>query len=222
MSVYPYESRSYESNERRIGKWSTSVFTGRPVWFHTSRQKLWQTGCWQGMVALGLTRRRNFRVLVWAILLSRVPVHCFSGPVMHRVHRTWHLLHIKSPQSFGVVLATSGRLTRTTQHNRENALLQDRLGSRNHNFRLFASLVPPMSPMRHLLADSQLSPNDHLDQESLASHTEYEKLVRRLYSINLFHPVKLGLTNMYKLHELLGNPMDDVSGRNGISCFNCC
>jgi hypothetical protein len=26
----------------------------------------------------------------------------------------------------------------------------------------------------------------------------------------MFHPVKLGLDNMRKLHQLLGNPMDDV------------
>ena len=41
--------------------------------------------------------------------------------------------------------------------------------------------------------------------------TGYEKWVRRLYATNMFHPVKLGLENMYLLHKLLGNPMDDVS-----------
>jgi hypothetical protein len=40
--------------------------------------------------------------------------------------------------------------------------------------------------------------------------TDYEKWVRRLYMTNMFHPVKMGLTNMRQLHNLLGNPMDDV------------
>ena len=50
--------------------------------------------------------------------------------------------------------------------------------------------------------------------------TPYERWVRRLYMTNLFHPVKLGLQNMHKLHEALGNPMDNttvihVAGTNG-------
>jgi len=54
------------------------------------------------------------------------------------------------------------------------------------------------------------------------SLTEYERSVRKLYQINLFHPVKMGLANMEKLHELLGSPMDQtnirvihVAGTNG-------
>ncbi len=43
-------------------------------------------------------------------------------------------------------------------------------------------------------------------------YTDYEKWVRRLYMTNLFHPVKMGLTNMQQLHDIMGNPMDDVSG----------
>jgi hypothetical protein len=31
-----------------------------------------------------------------------------------------------------------------------------------------------------------------------------------LYMTNMFHPVKMGLTNMRKLHNLMENPMDDV------------
>ena len=27
---------------------------------------------------------------------------------------------------------------------------------------------------------------------------------------NLFHPVKMGLSNMQQLHDIMGNPMDDV------------
>ena len=41
--------------------------------------------------------------------------------------------------------------------------------------------------------------------------SDYEKWVRRLYMTNLFHPVKMGLTNMQKLHDIMGDPMDDVS-----------
>jgi hypothetical protein len=52
-------------------------------------------------------------------------------------------------------------------------------------------------------------------------YTPYEKWVRRLYLTNLFHPVKMGLTNMRALHQLMGSPMDQVRkieveyGRNG-------
>lgn len=42
-------------------------------------------------------------------------------------------------------------------------------------------------------------------------YTDYEKWVRRLYMTNLFHPVKMGLSNMQQLHDIMGNPMDDVS-----------
>ena len=54
------------------------------------------------------------------------------------------------------------------------------------------------------------------------SFTTYEKLVRRLYMTNLFHPVKLGLENIERLHEVLGSPMDNpnitvihIAGTNG-------
>lgn len=52
--------------------------------------------------------------------------------------------------------------------------------------------------------------------------TNYERLVRKLYMTNLFNPVKLGLENMDRLHEMLGRPMDKpeiavvhVAGSNG-------
>ena len=55
-----------------------------------------------------------------------------------------------------------------------------------------------------------------------ANYTPYERWVRRLYMTNLFHPVKLGLSNIQQLHAALGNPMDDpkrtvihVAGTNG-------
>ena len=54
------------------------------------------------------------------------------------------------------------------------------------------------------------------------NHSSYEQWVRRLYMTNLFHPVKLGLENIEKLHQLLGYPMDSpnvavihIAGTNG-------
>jgi hypothetical protein len=43
--------------------------------------------------------------------------------------------------------------------------------------------------------------------------SEYEHWVRRLYMTNMFHPVKLGLQNIQRIHDLLGRPMDDVRTR---------
>jgi dihydrofolate synthase / folylpolyglutamate synthase len=60
------------------------------------------------------------------------------------------------------------------------------------------------------------------DDDAPAHYTPYEQWVRRLYKTNLFHPVKLGLHNIEKLHQVLGNPMDDpkvlvvhIAGTNG-------
>ena len=39
----------------------------------------------------------------------------------------------------------------------------------------------------------------------------YEEMVARLYQTPFFHPVSSGLSNIQKLHSLIGNPMDDVS-----------
>eukprot|EP00566_Odontella_aurita_P007781 CAMPEP_0113533536 /NCGR_PEP_ID=MMETSP0015_2-20120614/4664_1 /TAXON_ID=2838 /ORGANISM="Odontella" /LENGTH=682 /DNA_ID=CAMNT_0000432609 /DNA_START=374 /DNA_END=2422 /DNA_ORIENTATION=+ /assembly_acc=CAM_ASM_000160 len=50
----------------------------------------------------------------------------------------------------------------------------------------------------------------------------YERLVRRLYMTNLFHPVKMGLQNIEDLHRALKSPLDDpsitvihIAGTNG-------
>ena len=48
-------------------------------------------------------------------------------------------------------------------------------------------------------------------QKPKEEHSLYENLVRRLYMTNLFNPVKLGLENTIKLHEVLGSPMNNVS-----------
>ena len=52
---------------------------------------------------------------------------------------------------------------------------------------------------------------DNGGDDTKKQHTSYDEWVRRLYMTNLFHPVKMGLTNMQRMHQLLGNPMDDVS-----------
>lgn len=94
---------------------------------------------------------------------------------------------------------------------------------KHHNFKLFSTLssssdhnYTPPDP-KHL---ARLMP----ERNSITGemYTTYEKCVRRLYLTNLFHPVKLGLSNMEKLHDALGNPMDQnhvsvihVAGTNG-------
>jgi dihydrofolate synthase / folylpolyglutamate synthase len=56
---------------------------------------------------------------------------------------------------------------------------------------------------------------------AVGKYSAYEIWVRRLYATNMFHPVKLGLTNIQELHALLGNPVDKVpcvvhiAGTNG-------
>ena len=78
--------------------------------------------------------------------------------------------------------------------------------------RLFASITSIMGGATDDLPPSKgnqsVSGRGNNEQEQ---HSLYEQWVRRLYMTNLFHPVKMGLTNMQRLHELLGNPMDDVS-----------
>ena len=101
---------------------------------------------------------------------------------------------------------------------------------------------PPFRPSRALLATASPAPpnprrqrTEPLDPSrplppsvpalpdmSDPSRTLYEKMVRRLYMTNLFHPVKLGLDNIDRLHEALGRPMDrpglaviHIAGTNG-------
>mmetsp|Transcript_37519 Transcript_37519/g.57199 ORF Transcript_37519/g.57199 Transcript_37519/m.57199 type:complete len:506 (+) Transcript_37519:42-1559(+) len=59
-------------------------------------------------------------------------------------------------------------------------------------------------------------------QDEIYTPTPYDLLVRKLYTVNLFHPVKMGLKSIEQLHKALGNPMDDpnitiihVAGTNG-------
>ena len=70
---------------------------------------------------------------------------------------------------------------------------------------------------------SQKQSNTSSEDKDEEEWSAYEKLVRKLYMTNLFNPVKLGLENMNKLHELLGNPMNQsnkvtvihIAGSNG-------
>lgn len=80
-----------------------------------------------------------------------------------------------------------------------------------------ASCDPYVPPDPDKLAS--LMPEQNPDGQP---YSLYEKCVRRLYLTNLFHPVKLGLQNIERLHNALGNPMDDpnlvlvhVAGTNG-------
>ncbi|KAL3822478.1 hypothetical protein ACHAXA_006906 [Cyclostephanos tholiformis] len=92
-----------------------------------------------------------------------------------------------------------------------------------------SSSTPPPPPPPPFVAGGR----GHTQQQSRGSTSplggghgddvsDYERLVRKLYMTNLFNPVKLGLENMDKLHDILGRPMDDprvsvvhVAGSNG-------
>lgn len=70
------------------------------------------------------------------------------------------------------------------------------------------------------MMDQESKYGSDLPPSTAQRYTEYETWVRRLYSTNLFHPVKLGLTNMIQLYEALGRPMDQtcvvhIAGTNG-------
>eukprot|EP01039_Chlorochromonas_danica_P004465 gene4465-4891_t len=50
--------------------------------------------------------------------------------------------------------------------------------------------------------------------------SSYSSILRQLYTININHPVKLGLQNMFRLNELLGDPLKGceiihIAGTNG-------
>ena len=82
--------------------------------------------------------------------------------------------------------------------------------------------APTYSSHRFSIASIRLYSSSSFSEMSVATnetstsptrqYTDYEKWVRRLYMTNLFHPVKMGLANMQQLHDIMGNPMDDVSG----------
>lgn len=62
--------------------------------------------------------------------------------------------------------------------------------------------------------------DDMVNSSSAIKYSAYELWVRRLYATNMFHPVKLGLTNIQDLHEALDYPMEKtcvvhVAGSNG-------
>jgi dihydrofolate synthase / folylpolyglutamate synthase len=89
--------------------------------------------------------------------------------------------------------------------------LRRSLAFSSHCTRLFSSTVD------RIIDDDMINNNS---SSSTKNYTEYEKWVRRLYATNMFHPVKLGLTNIIQLHEAIGNPMDRVcvvhiAGTNG-------
>jgi len=79
-------------------------------------------------------------------------------------------------------------------------------------------LSPSTAPsLRHFATQPHQT---RLRHESTSSNheewTEYEQLVRKLYMVNMFNPVKLGLENMERLHEAMGRPMDQVGANFAI------
>jgi len=80
-----------------------------------------------------------------------------------------------------------------------------------------------MQPLTSSSSSALFSSNSLDSKEEEEEWSTYEKLVRKLYMTNLFNPVKLGLENMSKLHELLGSPMNQsnkvsvihIAGSNG-------
>lgn len=78
--------------------------------------------------------------------------------------------------------------------------------------RFSAAAVLPVPPSNHHDGN-----DDNNDGTMPGPYTPYEYWVRRLYRTNMFNPVKLGLDNMQRLHDALGNPMDDVSQKTTMS-----
>jgi folylpolyglutamate synthase/dihydropteroate synthase len=53
-----------------------------------------------------------------------------------------------------------------------------------------------------------------------ANQLSYNDLIKQLYQVNMYNPVKLGLENMHRINEALGFPVDGipiihVGGTNG-------
>lgn len=76
------------------------------------------------------------------------------------------------------------------------------------------------SPKRATALDATIPKLDMGPDPS--KYTPYEQYVRRLYQTNIFHPVKLGLTNIQQIHDAIGGPMDNpnipvihIAGTNG-------
>jgi hypothetical protein len=179
------------------------------------------------------TARVNFFLLsVWFFVTS--PFHFRPTRMYHRYirhHRHWikrvfgggqHLLtgfntastlfRVGAVSSFEIVPWKSVCCQQTTP-----------LTAKSISARLFSS--PPKSSS---FAVPTMGTDDHNRDGSAGTSTEekslysgYEKWVRRLYATNMFHPVKLGLDNMKQLHQLLGNPMDDVS-TGCVNFSSCC
>ena len=119
---------------------------------------------------------------------------------------------------------------------RRNSIIQGVRNRRPHSFLLASSQLPSATATAtatsrqyatRLFSSSNMSEvpivsTSISDNESAATftpssekdgkqHTLYEELVRKLYMTNLYNPVKLGLENTVKLHEVLGSPLNNVS-----------
>ncbi|KAG7366533.1 folylpolyglutamate synthase [Nitzschia inconspicua] len=126
----------------------------------------------------------------------------------------------RSVSSFPVVRSfTTHRNYVADSINKERSKSFNRLFSTSNESEIVASPATNKSTSFSVptMGTDELTPSSPTN-----THSGYEKWVRRLYATNMFHPVKLGLTNMRKLHQLLGNPMDDpdrvvvhIAGTNG-------
>ncbi|KAL3779209.1 hypothetical protein HJC23_006023 [Cyclotella cryptica] len=81
---------------------------------------------------------------------------------------------------------------------------------------------PACASRKGYVTTTQQQQRQQLESSAPSQWSQYEQLVRKLYMTNLFNPVKLGLENMDRLHEMIGRPMDQpnisvvhIAGSNG-------
>lgn len=163
------------------------------------------------------TPRRFWILLAWifGILLLSSTADCFVARVMrsflfHKLKRSSHWVdttyitsrfYIRSTACFTSPFV----LVRAASNQYSVQSYADR-----HSRQFSSSEVIPSSNSFNI---DLMKTNEESSSKAdgARKYTDYEKWVRRLYMTNMFHPVKLGLTNMQKLHDIMGNPMDNVS-----------
>ena len=160
------------------------------------------------------TRRRLWIFLVWIVGVSWFPptAECFVTHVMRSFlwqqrrslwsattsrffYDTASTLPTNPPSCFSGVAAASSPSSAQSYFDRHSRLFTS------------SSVISSASSMGTNDGDENSTPSPSDDR----TYSDYEKWVRRLYMTNMFHPVKMGLTNMQHLHDIMGNPMDDVS-----------
>lgn len=158
---------------------------------------------------------RVWNFLAWIVGTSFVLLAVLKPPTVQcyvpRGMRSSLLRQSFWSRRFTGVVAVSTAAAATAARNPSNHLAQSYF---ERHFRLFATSSSSSS-------SSVISATMNDQDKAIArEYTDYEKWVRRLYMTNLFHPVKMGLTNMQQLHEIMGNPMDDVSVKTSTFFFH--